>query len=100
MPLLEGMDGIKKMSKSVGNYIALEDNPGDMFGKIMSISDPLMFRYYELLTTEDLGKIKSLHPMEAKQRLAELIVQRYHGEEAAEAGPRWISAEVSGARIS
>jgi tyrosyl-tRNA synthetase len=83
MPLLEGIDGIKKMSKSVGNYIALEDKPGDMFGKIMSISDDLMFRYYELLTTEDLGKVKSLHPMDAKQLLAELIVQRYHGEEAA-----------------
>jgi tyrosyl-tRNA synthetase len=82
MPLLEGLDGIKKMSKSVGNYIALEDRPGDMFGKIMSISDDLMFRYYELLTTEDLGKVKSLHPMDAKQLLAELIVQRYHGEEA------------------
>jgi len=83
MPLLEGTDGIKKMSKSVGNYIALEDKPGDMFGKIMSISDDLMFRYYELLTTEDLGKVKSLHPMDAKQLLAERIVQRYHGEEAA-----------------
>lgn len=79
MPLLEGTDGVKKMSKSVGNYIALEDKPGDMFGKIMSISDELMYRYYELLTTEDIGVIKSLHPMEAKQRLAELIVVRYHG---------------------
>lgn len=82
MPLLEGTDGVKKMSKSVGNYIALEDKPGDMFGKVMSISDTLMFRYYELLTTEDLGHIKTLHPMEAKQSLAELIVARYHGAEA------------------
>ena len=55
MPLLEGTDGVKKMSKSIGNYVALEDVPGDMFGKIMSISDDLMLRYYELLTTEDLG---------------------------------------------
>ncbi|MDH4329382.1 MAG: tyrosine--tRNA ligase, partial [Nitrospira sp.] len=82
MPLLEGTDGVKKMSKSVGNYIALEDKPGDMFGKVMSISDVLMHRYYELLTTEDLGRVKALHPMEAKQSLAELLVGRYHGVEA------------------
>lgn len=82
MPLLEGTDGVKKMSKSVGNYIALEDKPGDMFGKVMSISDTLMHRYYELLTTEDLGRVTALHPMEAKQSLAELIVVRYHGAEA------------------
>ncbi|MCP9439623.1 MAG: tyrosine--tRNA ligase [Nitrospira sp.] len=82
MPLLEGTDGVKKMSKSVGNYIALEDPPGEMFGKLMSISDTLMFRYYELLTTEDLERVKSLHPMEAKQLLAELIVARYHGPDA------------------
>lgn len=82
MPLLEGTDGVKKMSKSVGNYIALEDKPGEMFGKVMSISDQLMYRYYELLTTEDLGQAKALHPMEAKQTLAELIVAQYHGAEA------------------
>lgn len=86
MPLLEGTDGVKKMSKSVGNYIALEDKPGEMFGKIMSISDTLMYRYYELLTTEDVGQIKTLHPMEAKQALAELIVARYHGAEAGRQG--------------
>lgn len=82
MPLLEGTDGVKKMSKSVGNYIALEDQPEDMFGKVMSISDALMLRYYELLTTEDLEQVKALHPMEAKQSLAERIVAQYHGEEA------------------
>ncbi len=82
MPLLEGTDGVKKMSKSVGNYIALEDKPGEMFGKVMSISDALMYRYYELLTTESLERLKTLHPMEAKQSLAELIVARYHGREA------------------
>ncbi len=81
MPLLEGTDGVKKMSKSVGNYIALEDKPGDMFGKVMSISDALMHRYYELLTTENLEGVNALHPMEAKQSLAELIVARYHGAE-------------------
>ena len=82
MPLLEGIDGVKKMSKSVGNYIALEDTPGEMFGKLMSISDALMHRYYELLTTEDLDRVNTLHPMHAKQSLAELIVTRYHGIEA------------------
>jgi tyrosyl-tRNA synthetase len=82
MPLLEGTDGVKKMSKSVGNYIALEDKPGDMFGKVMSVSDVLMHRYYELLTTEDLGRVKALHPMDAKQALGELLVARYHGAEA------------------
>ncbi|MGE0644034.1 MAG: tyrosine--tRNA ligase [Nitrospira sp.] len=82
MPLLEGTDGVKKMSKSVGNYIALEDTPGEMFGKVMSISDTLMYRYYELLTTEDLGRARALHPMEAKQVLAELIVAQYHGADA------------------
>ncbi|NGZ96149.1 MAG: tyrosine--tRNA ligase [Nitrospira sp. WS110] len=82
MPLLEGTDGVRKMSKSVGNYIALEDKPGEMFGKVMSISDRLMNRYYELLTTEDLGRVKVLHPMEAKQTLAELIVAQYHGADA------------------
>lgn len=82
LPLLEGTDGVKKMSKSVGNYIALEDKPADMFGKIMSISDALMLRYYELLTTESLDAVRALHPMEAKQSLAETIVARYHGAEA------------------
>ncbi|HKR79616.1 MAG TPA: tyrosine--tRNA ligase [Nitrospira sp.] len=83
MPLLEGTDGVRKMSKSVGNYVALEDVPGDMFGKIMSVSDDLMVRYYELLTTEDLAQVKASHPMEAKQRLASLLVERYHGKDAA-----------------
>ena len=82
MPLLEGTDGVRKMSKSLGNYIALEDTPNDMFGKLMSISDTLMLRYYELLTTEDMAGVKAAHPMEAKQALASLIVAQYHGEEA------------------
>jgi len=82
MPLLEGTDGVKKMSKSQGHYIALEDAPNDMFGKLMSVSDALMLRYYELLTTEDLAGVKAAHPMEAKQALAALIVARYHGAEA------------------
>ena len=84
MPLLEGTDGVRKMSKSFGNYIALEDKPGEMYGKIMSISDTLMRRYYELLTTEDLSAIEAQHPMEAKKTLAELIVRQYHGSTGAE----------------
>jgi tyrosyl-tRNA synthetase len=82
MPLLEGTDGVRKMSKSVGNYIALEDTPNEMFGKLMSISDTLMIRYYELLTTEDMVGVKAAHPMDAKQTLAALIVAQYHGAEA------------------
>src|SRR5881296_228538 len=83
MPLLEGTDGARKMSKSFGNYIALEDPPEDMFGKLMSISDTLMLRYYELLTTQDLAQVRTMHPMEAKLTLAEQIVARYHGDKAA-----------------
>jgi tyrosyl-tRNA synthetase len=85
MPLLEGTDGIRKMSKSLGNYVALEDGSSDMFGKLMSISDTLMLRYYELLTSDDLTEVKRLHPMDAKLSLAEQIVSRYHGAEAARA---------------
>jgi tyrosyl-tRNA synthetase len=80
MPLLEGTDGVRKMSKSLGNYIALEDKAEEMFGKLMSISDALMLRYYELLTTDDLTRLQAMHPMEAKQSLAEHIVSRYHGD--------------------
>jgi len=86
MPLLEGTDGVRKMSKSFGNYIALEDQPGDMFGKVMSISDELMFRYYELLTSNSLDEVKHQHPMEAKIALAEQIVSRYHGVAGAQQG--------------
>jgi tyrosyl-tRNA synthetase len=90
MPLLEGLDGVRKMSKSYGNYVALTDKPGEMFGKLMSVSDQLMIRYYCLLTDTDadgIAAIKSgaIHPMEAKKRLAGLIVAEYHGAEAAEA---------------
>jgi tyrosyl-tRNA synthetase len=85
MPLLEGIFGGKKMSKSLGNYVGLEDPPGEMFGKIMSISDELMLRYYELLSTEDLAAVKMSHPMEAKQKLAQHIVALYHGQEAGRA---------------
>ena len=89
MPLLEGLDGVRKMSKSYGNYVAITDAPEDMFGKLMSISDVLMHRYFELLTEIDpseMAAIKSgtIHPMEAKKRLASIIVTEYHGQAAAE----------------
>ncbi|MFY9270379.1 MAG: tyrosine--tRNA ligase [Candidatus Manganitrophaceae bacterium] len=83
MPLLEGTDGKRKMSKSYGNYIALEDPPAEMFGKVMSISDELMVRYYELLTNVPIAEINASHPMEAKLALAALLVERFHGTEAA-----------------
>jgi tyrosyl-tRNA synthetase len=84
-PLLEGTDGVKKMSKSYGNYIALNDAPQDVFGKTMSIPDALMWKYYELLTDEKLADVKALHPMEAKKRLAALLTAKYHGAAAAAA---------------
>ena len=85
VPLLVGIDGVKKMSKSYGNYVGLNDAPNDMFGKIMSISDKLMISYYELLTSADMAQVKALHPMEAKKQLAGLLTSRFHGEEAAKA---------------
>ncbi|HUK57046.1 MAG TPA: tyrosine--tRNA ligase [Nitrospiria bacterium] len=83
LPLLEGTDGVRKMSKSYGNYIALEDPPSEMFGKIMSISDGLMLRYYELLTDHDLETIRAMHPMEAKLMLAGELVAQYHSKDDA-----------------
>ena len=83
LPLLEGTDGIKKMSKSFENYIGIQESPSEIFGKVMSVSDELMMRYYELLTSQDLTVIQSMHPMEAKLKLAEELVGRYHSKEAA-----------------
>lgn len=86
MPLLEGLDGVNKMSKSLGNYVGINESAKDQFGKLMSISDELMYKYYELLTDEDVGKIKadvangSLHPKDAKVNLAKIIVGHYHSE--------------------
>ena len=85
VPLLVGLDGAKKMSKSYGNYVGLSDEPGDMFGKLMSIPDELMPMYYELLTSENMDDIKTMHPMAAKKKLAGLLVTRFHGPEAAAA---------------
>ena len=92
MPLLEGLDGVNKMSKSLGNYIGVTENANDMFAKTLSISDELMWRWYELLSTKSLGEIENLmndvkngkyHPKKAKEDLAYEITARYHGEEAA-----------------
>lgn len=94
MPLLEGTDGVDKMSKSKGNYIGVTENPDDMFGKLMSISDALMWRYYELLTekpSEEIVQMEKevsqgkLHPKEAKVGLAKEIVSYLHSAKAAEA---------------
>jgi tyrosyl-tRNA synthetase len=82
LPLLEGLDGVQKMSKSLGNYVGVGEAPSEMFGKLMSISDALMARYYTLLLNEDLPAI---HPMEAKKQLAFRIVERYHDTAAAQA---------------
>jgi tyrosyl-tRNA synthetase len=92
-PLLEGLDGVRKMSKSLGNYVGVTEDPREMFGKLMSVSDAMMLRYYELLTDvepAETAEIKShsIHPMEAKKRLASLIVQEYAGADAAEAARR------------
>ena len=80
-PILEGLDGKQKMSKSLGNYVALNDPPAEMFGKLMSISDELMARYYLLLLSRELSKTK--HPLEAKKELAAEIVATYHSRDAA-----------------
>ncbi|EDY19906.1 tyrosyl-tRNA synthetase [Chthoniobacter flavus Ellin428] len=82
MPLLEGLDGVQKMSKSLGNYVGVSEAPTEMFGKLMSITDTLMARYYLLLLGED---VPDIHPMDAKKQLARRIVARYHGEEAGNA---------------
>jgi len=87
-PLLEGLDGIQKMSKSLGNYIRINEPANEQFGKVMSISDRLMFRYYELLTDiplDELQKLPTRHPMDVKAELAASIVADYHGRAAAEA---------------
>ena len=82
LPLLEGLDGVQKMSKSLGNYVGVAEPPEEMFGKLMSIPDTLMARYYELLLCEP---VPAIHPMEAKKQLAARIVGRYHSVEAAAA---------------
>ena len=92
MPILEGLDGVQKMSKSLNNYIGVTDEPNDMFGKVLSISDDLMWRFYELLSTKSLDEIAdiksgvedgSLHPKKVKEELALEITARFHSEQEA-----------------
>ncbi|MBO8163729.1 MAG: tyrosine--tRNA ligase [Brevibacillus sp.] len=93
MPLLEGLDGVQKMSKSLGNYIGVNEPPNEIYGKTMSVPDELMLKYYELTTDvplEELERLKdgladgSIHPRDAKMKLAKTLVRLYHGEQAAE----------------
>jgi tyrosyl-tRNA synthetase len=84
MPLLEGLDGTKKMSKSYGNYVAFNDPPNEMFGKLMSVPDALMPKYAELLTDLDVAALKALHPKAAKVLLAKTLTAQFHGAVAAE----------------
>lgn len=93
MPLLEGLDGVQKMSKSLGNYIGITDSPSDMFGKIMSISDDLMWRYYDLLSFRPIEEIEGFkqqiadgaNPRDTKIELAKEIIARFHDQAAADA---------------
>lgn len=93
MPLLEGLDGVQKMSKSLGNYIGITDSPTEMFGKIMSISDVLMWRYYDLLSFKPIEEItgfkiqieQGANPRDVKIELAKELIARFHNEEAAQA---------------
>ncbi|GIP32909.1 tyrosine--tRNA ligase [Paenibacillus sp. J2TS4] len=97
MPLLEGLDGVQKMSKSLGNYIGIDEEPNEIYGKAMSVPDELMLKYYELATDLPDDELKALesgladgtvHPRDAKMRLAALFVRMYHGEEAAKEAER------------
>ena len=103
MPLLEGLDGVNKMSKSLGNYVGIAEAPDVMFGKLMSISDELMWRYFELLSFRPLGDIEALkrsvaegrNPRDVKFELGQEIVGRFHNQAAAEAAQREFIARVS-----
>ncbi|MEF3255719.1 MAG: tyrosine--tRNA ligase [Deferribacterales bacterium] len=104
VPILEGLDGVQKMSKSLGNYVGITEKPTDMFGKLMSISDELMLRYYLLLSNKNLDEIEkikrgiadgSIHPMEAKKDLAEEIVARFHGITEGKNAREWFETVFS-----
>jgi len=108
MPLLEGIDGVQKMSKSLGNYVGIEEQPEEMFGKLMSISDELMFRYWELLTDDSRSAIAARkqavksgqeHPMKLKMELAKRIISDFHSHEAAERAAEEFSRVFSGKDI-
>lgn len=86
LPLLEGLDGVQKMSKSLGNYIGVTEAPQEMFGKVMSISDELMWRYFTLVlcaSSEDVARLRAQHPRAAKDELARRVVARFHGPKPA-----------------
>jgi tyrosyl-tRNA synthetase len=88
VPILEGLDGVQKMSKSLGNYVGIDERAEDIYGKVMSVSDDLMWRYYELLTRvpeTDIESMRGDHPMEAKKRLAFSLTAQYQGPEKAQA---------------
>ena len=106
MPLLEGTDGVRKMSKSYGNYIGIDEAPPEIFGKVMAISDELMWRYYELLSSKSLEDIDalragvengSIHPKAAKEELAHEMVARYHSAHAADEARQGFNAVFAGA---
>ncbi|MDR3358770.1 MAG: tyrosine--tRNA ligase [Desulfovibrio sp.] len=108
VPLLEGTDGVRKMSKSYGNYIGIDEPASEIFGKLMAISDDLMWRYYELLSARSLEEIASfrrdveanlLHPKLVKERLAHEITCRYHGQNAADEARRGFNAVFSGGAV-
>ncbi|HSE05800.1 MAG TPA: tyrosine--tRNA ligase [Methylomirabilota bacterium] len=102
VPILQGLDGVQKMSKSLGNYVGINEPPADMYGKLMSVSDGLMFRYFELATRvpeEEIARLRGLHPMEAKKSLARTITAMYHGEDAAAAAEAGFSRVVQGREV-
>lgn len=99
VPLLVGLDGTKKMSKSYGNHVGIAEPAREIFGKIMKLSDAAMWTYYELLTAEELAAVRALHPMEAKKRLAEALAARFHGAQAA-AGERRFFEETFSKRAA
>jgi tyrosyl-tRNA synthetase len=98
LPILEGLDGVKKMSKSLGNYVGLSESASEIFGKLMSISDELMGRYYPLLLGKPLDP--SAHPLEAKKHLAAAIVETYHSREVAQRTVEEWNSRFSEKRLS
>ena len=102
VPILEGLDGAQKMSKTLGNYVGVTEPPAEMYGKLMSVSDDLMFRYFELVTRvseEEIQALRTLHPMEAKKRLAFTVTAMYHGEAGAREGEDHFSRVVQGKEV-
>lgn len=99
LPILEGTDGIQKMSKSLGNYIGVTEPSREIFGKVMSISDVLMVRYYELLTDVPLDGLKTMHPMEAKKQLARILVKRFYSEKESETAQKEFESVFSNKQL-